>query len=284
MKGLFIGLTAVDIIYPLTAFPRENEKIRATGEIMDVGGPATNAAFAFSALGGEATLVSWVGKHALTGFINDKLASYGLFHLDLNVNYEKDPIVSCVMLNTSTGSRTIVTSQVNMNIPIIPPNLDPGLFDIICVDGFYGQYVIKFLRKNNKSTPVILDGGSYKVDTDAILPWVTYPLLSDHFVPPDNLSAVEYLESFGFKKYAITRGEKPISVYNEHKAFELSVPPIMAVDTLAAGDIFHGAFAKFIIDEDCYYESALLKAASVATRSCEFIGPRKWAEDYNKER
>jgi len=51
---------------------------------------------------------------------------------------------------------------------------------------------------------------------------------------------------------------------------DLSAP----VDTLGAGDIFHGAFCHFILQES--WEDALGKAAEVASHSCRYFGTREW--------
>jgi sugar/nucleoside kinase (ribokinase family) len=47
---------------------------------------------------------------------------------------------------------------------------------------------------------------------------------------------------------------------------------IKAVDTLGAGDIFHGAFCHYILQQD--FPTALSNAAKVAARSCESFGTR----------
>ncbi|MDJ0536213.1 MAG: PfkB family carbohydrate kinase [Xenococcaceae cyanobacterium MO_207.B15] len=47
-----------------------------------------------------------------------------------------------------------------------------------------------------------------------------------------------------------------------------------AVDTLGAGDIFHGAFCNYILQED--FPTALFLAAQMASKSCQFFGTRSW--------
>ena len=57
-RGIFVGLSTVDIVYRVDEFPLANRKIAAQSQDVFAGGPATNAALAFSHLGGDATLVA----------------------------------------------------------------------------------------------------------------------------------------------------------------------------------------------------------------------------------
>ena len=61
MKGLFLGLSTIDLLYPVHHFPDEDSKVKADSYYTFLGGPATNAAITFAALGGDATLVSAIG-------------------------------------------------------------------------------------------------------------------------------------------------------------------------------------------------------------------------------
>ena len=86
---------------------------------------------------------------------------------------------------------------------------------------------------------------------------------------------LDYLAASGVTYSAITRGEKPILFYNGDTYGEIPVEQVNVVDTLGAGDIFHGAF--------CYYfsrlndfEAALGEASRVAAKSCQFFGTRQW--------
>jgi sugar/nucleoside kinase (ribokinase family) len=54
----------------------------------------------------------------------------------------------------------------------------------------------------------------------------------------------------------------------------IDVPTVQAVDTLGAGDIFHGAFCHYILREN--FPTALKQAAHIASFSCQFFGTRRW--------
>ena len=75
---------------------------------------------------------------------------------------------------------------------------------------------------------------------------------------------------------AITRGEKPI-LYGENEiSAEIPVEKAEAVDTLGAGDIFHGAFCYGYFEKGYSCEEALKFAGKVASESVKYRGPREW--------
>ncbi|MEM7382158.1 MAG: PfkB family carbohydrate kinase [Bacteroidota bacterium] len=278
MKGLFVGLTSIDIIYPLDGYPEENTKQKCEAPLMDIGGPATNAAYAFQSLGGEATLVSLIGNTPFSAFMIDKIKSYGLTHMDLNPGYSGHPEVASIVVNRINGSRTVTTARPNQRVDVISPDIEWQAFDVVCIDGFFGNYLLDMLPANEEKIPVVFDGGSYKKHTSTVLNYVDYPILSERFTLPNQDSLIPALQEKGKSKFAFTRGEKPLLVYEGESSFELAVPVVKAVDTLAAGDIFHGAFSYYIAQEPGDFKRALEQAGKVASLSCRFSGPRKWVD------
>ncbi len=73
MRGIFVGLSTIDVVYNVDEFPQTNTKVVAQSQSIFVGGPATNAAIAFSRLGGEAALVTAVGRNALANVVREEL-------------------------------------------------------------------------------------------------------------------------------------------------------------------------------------------------------------------
>ena len=63
MKGLFAGISTVDIQFYVNEFPDSNTKNKTLSTRVDIGGPAANAAVTFAMLGGKAKLVTTIRKH-----------------------------------------------------------------------------------------------------------------------------------------------------------------------------------------------------------------------------
>ncbi len=85
----------------------------------------------------------------------------------------------------------------------------------------------------------------------------------------------ESLKQVGVKQLAITRGERPILYFDGMTSGQIDLPKIWAVDTLATGDIFHGALSYFYARGISFVET-LENASEVATISCKYFGPRSW--------
>ena len=111
-----------------------------------------------------------------------------------------------------------------------------------------------------------------------MLRFADYVICSANFYPPqcfNSRDVFDFLQTMGISHVAITQGEKPIQYLDRGEIVTIPVPSITVVDTLGAGDIFHGAFCHYIL-QDNNFPSALSKAAEIASKSCQFFGTRSW--------
>jgi sugar/nucleoside kinase (ribokinase family) len=117
---------------------------------------------------------------------------------------------------------------------------------------------------------------------EKLLKLADYALCSADFFPPgceDHNDVLAYLSSLGVPFAAITNGPDPIhTMAKDGKPATLYVPNIDAIDTMGAGDIFHGAFCHFVLEQD--FAQAITSAAKIASQSCTFFGTRSWIEHY----
>jgi sugar/nucleoside kinase (ribokinase family) len=125
---------------------------------------------------------------------------------------------------------------------------------------------------------VVLDGGSWKNQTDMLLKSVDVAICSADFLPPGCLThddVIQHLQAAGVTKIAITHGADLIQFVSGSGCGTIEVPRIEAVDTTGAGDIFHGAFC-FYFSTGWEFQQALRKAATLASESCRYRGTREW--------
>jgi len=80
---------------------------------------------------------------------------------------------------------------------------------------------------------------------------------------------------YGIDRGAVTNGAGPIEYWSDDDKGTIAVPEVSAIDTLGAGDIFHGAFCYFF-RRDRDFPQALADAAEVAAASCTRFGTRSW--------
>ena len=286
--GLFVGLVTLDLLYLATETPRSNQKIVASDYTVAAGGPATNAAVAFSYLSDRATLLGVVGAHPITHLIREDLQRYQVAIADLEQSRSEPPPVSSIIVSKTTGDRAVISinaTKTQIGSDRLPSDIMSGI-DIVLVDGHQIEigYAIAVVAKAN-NIPVVLDGGSWKPGLEKVLPLVDYAICSANFHPPnsqhsnDALSesmqdAIAYLSSAGIPHIAITHGEQPIEYLSIHNTGLVEVPKINAIDTLGAGDIFHGAFCHYILHQS--FTEALASAVKIASTSCQFFGTRQW--------
>ncbi|MGZ5947604.1 MAG: PfkB family carbohydrate kinase, partial [Caulobacteraceae bacterium] len=74
---------------------------------------------------------------------------------------------------------------------------------------------------------------------------------------------------------AVTAGPGPILWRSGEGSGRIAPPTVEAIDTLGAGDIFHGAFCHAFA-ESGDFSASLARAAEVASLSCASWGPRAW--------
>jgi sugar/nucleoside kinase (ribokinase family) len=268
-KAQFVGLCTLDILYLVDAPPAVNEKIVARRQEVFAGGPATNAAVAFAALGGAAGLQAAVGTHAATSIMRDDLQRHGVMLNDLAAGFDDAPSISSVLICAETGERSVVSANAT-RLPCSADGLDRSAIaasQLLLVDGHNLPAAIEAARLARAHGVVtVLDGGSWKPGLEALVEWIDIAICSENFRSPVELNV---------PRVAVTHGPKPIAMLDRGQSGEIEVPAVRAVDTLGAGDIFHGAFCHaFLTGGD--FSAALAAAARVAARSTTAFGTRAW--------
>lgn len=278
-QGLFVGLTTLDLIYLTTRLPNNNEKIVALKQIVSAGGPATNAAVTFNCLGNRAKLLSMIGNHPLSHLICSDLEESSVKYIDLDEEYSQSPPVSSIFVTESTGERAVVSvnaTKFQASIAQIPDNILADI-DIVLIDGHQLAISISIAKQAQaKNIPVVLDGGSWKTGLELILPYIDYAICSSDFYPPNchnSENVFDYLQKQNISYIAITNGADDIQYISQNQKGKIAINKIKAVDTLGAGDIFHGAFCYYILRQQ--FVAAINNSAKVASYSCQYFGTRK---------
>lgn len=275
-KGLFVGLAGFDLIFYKEAAPAENKKMKTTEYSTCVGGPAANGAIAFSLLGGEALLVSCIGDSPMGKLIKEEVESYGIRVLDLAEGETSLPSISGILVNTINGSRTIWNGQPDLGF--CTKDLSDWIreADFLLTDcNLKGPSLEALQMAQARGIPRILDAGSWKDYMEQCIECATDVIASEDFILPDSEELFSYCQRRGVQRIAVTRGERPVQWKEGSGQGEVAPPAVEAVDTLGAGDVFHGAYGFFLVQEGFGFELALKKAAEVAAGSVRFRGPRE---------
>ena len=270
--GLFVGLVTLDMIYQTPTPLGGNEKRVADGVVLAAGGPATNAAVTCQHLGTPAHLFAALGCHPLSTVIHQDLVQQQVTFHDLMPALTDPPPFSSIVVATESGDRAVISRNAVGRIPVEPaiPADMVRQADILLVDGHQmavGRRVAHQVRQ--RDVPVVVDAGSWKPGFETLLPLATVVIAAAGFRPPGCQSMPEtitYLARLGIPHIAITQGAAPILTVQAGAVAPLAVPPCSVVDTLGAGDIFHGAFCHYFLAHG--FETALTLAMPIAAQAC----------------
>ncbi|MDH3399017.1 MAG: PfkB family carbohydrate kinase [Acidimicrobiia bacterium] len=276
----FVGMTTVDIVQIADDLPEPNQKGWARDAYLDVGGPATNAAITASILGSPVSLHSAFGRGPLGDLVNGLIDRHGVNR----ISYGDNPAVPVSSIWVVAGDRTLLSTAASFDGPQ-PDTVDLGGAAAVLFDGFYPDLARAAARAAaGESIPVILDCGTWREVFVDLLPLASVAIVSEQFEFPDQTGASparvigRLLDEYRLRFVAVSRGGDPITWATRASSGQLAVPRVAAVDTLAAGDVLHGAFMHFAYREGLDDLMALEQAAAVAARSCEHLGPRAGVE------
>jgi sugar/nucleoside kinase (ribokinase family) len=290
---LFVGLTTLDLVHRVDVPMSPNTKVTATRQDLAAGGPAANAAVTFAALGGRATLVTALGAGVAARAALTDLEAHGVDVVDVAPR-GFDLAVSAVAVDARTGERTVVSPDAG-RIPVEPPaparlvELTSGR-DVVLLDGHHPalqQVAVHAARR--AGVPVVLDAGRWKPHLadlvsrcDVVAASADFRLGGSEGAPSGDAREVgPGLLAVGVRRAAVTHGPGPVEWWEADDGGEglrrgtVPVPRVRAVDTLGAGDAFHGALA-FALARGGGFSAALSYAVRVSSLRVTVEGPRAW--------
>ncbi|WP_372772348.1 PfkB family carbohydrate kinase [Mangrovibacterium sp.] len=280
---LLAGLSTIDIQYFVDKYPESNQKVKCDPPEILVGGPAANAAVAFSYLNGDSHLLTAIGNHPFRPYFENDFLNFGVQTIDFISGIEVEPVMASVVTNFN-GERTILSHHpknhcVDYNPAEILNKIKP---ELVFVDGFYPHMTVELCKAAKRiGIPIIFDGGSWKDHLIEVIPYLDIAICSADFRPPNTNTEKEVLDFFvknNIGKIAISRGERPIICCEDGVVSEIQVSRHPIVDSLGAGDFLHGAFCYYWLQSRNFKESLHL-ASQFASATCQYKGTRAF---YNK--
>lgn len=280
-----MGLNTVDLQFIIPEYPKANTKSKANHSEIHTGGPATNAAITCAHLGEKVDLITPIGKHIFSEYIFEDIHKYGVHIIDPAAYINSSPVFASIISTLDSGDRTVLSYHPKIqNINYDKLNLNFNDYKLAMFDGFYPEIAILIANEcHKKGIVTILDGGSWKPGLEQLMDHIDIALCSNDFMPPDTKKPDEIFDLLhrkGVRNCAITRGEQSILYSGDDINSEIEVKPVKVVDTLGAGDVFHGAFCYYYVN-GLNFTDALKKASLIAGESCKSYGARQWTKDFH---
>ncbi len=281
MTILCVGRATFDLGYACPSFPAEDGKLSATHFWAGAGGSALNGAVTAKALGSEVRLFTLLGAGSFADTVRGELGQYGVPFEDFADPAGEVLPVSSIIVVPDGGTRTIIDQQPPQAMARTVPDADclDGVEVLYC-DGFLPEIAVPLAKAaRERGILVVLDGGSWKPWTGDLIAHVDHAVVSERFHPPEqgNAEILDAVRALGPSVAAITRGPADISWKANKRRGEIAPPQIDAIDTLGAGDVFHGAYCHFLAAGENIAD-ALTHAAEVAAQSCRYYGTRQWID------
>ncbi|MEV7756595.1 PfkB family carbohydrate kinase [Microbacterium sp. NPDC089180] len=281
-RGVFVGLTTLDVVHVVDRAPAPNEKVTATAQFLAAGGPAANAAVTFAALGGEATLVTAIGRGSVAEVIVADLERHGVRIVDLTPDDQDRAPVSAVSVNPAEAQRSVVSIDATGASVSAPTDARALVGDaaVVLIDGHHPALAVAVAEAARQAgRPVVVDAGRWKPVMADLIDLDPHMLCSDDFRLPGTDTADDSARELRGRVGTVvtTHGGAPVD-YAERGSPEgrIKVPPVKAVDTLGAGDVFHGAYAFALAAAEADIRKRIAFAARIAGRRVATMGPREW--------
>ena len=279
---LCAGIIVLDEVFRVAEFPQPDSKVEARDFFVVNGGCAANAAVAVARLGGQAALAGPMGGPAGEDANGDRvLRALAREKVDCSACQRVDGLataLSAIFIN-GRGDRTIVTYR-DERIPSTPaadPERTVAAADAVLADNRFPAFVRPICEAaRRRNLPVVLDGDKATVEDDPLFRIATHVIFSSECLRAttgiDDLA--EGLLHIGRRTdafLAVSNGPGDVIYRDGSKACPLPVFKIKAVDTLGAGDAFHGGFALALAEGKSELE-AMHFGAAVAGLKCSRIG------------
>lgn len=269
-RGLFAGLVTLDVVQVVDQLPGPNEKVAAKRSWLAVGGPAAVAAVTFARLGGTASLLTGLGQGPAADVVRTELAAAGVTLVDAAPpDFTLAPSVALV--DAATGERAVVSGSAHHPEALAVPPLGPDPA-VVLVDGHHAALARAAARRAaSAGVPLVVDAGSHKPVFDEVCPHAAAVICSADYVHPRRAHP-SGLVADGVALVAITHGPDPVEWWTRRDHGTVPVPAVTAVNTLGAGDVFHGAYCHAVA---AGAEPVAALASAAAAASAHVARPKR---------
>jgi sulfofructose kinase len=278
---LCIGMPVRDLTFRVQGIPARGSKENATHFDEICGGNALNAAIGIVRLGGRASVCGPMGdaRETTSRYIFDKLAHEGIETKHIVHMPGLVTPISGIMIDPS-GERTIVTFRDPELWKVRLPDTNELLndCDAILTESRAGAFCNDLcVEATRRGIPVIVDVDRAMSLREGLLTASSHLVFSSEPLQEtagiaDDGEALKKIARLTPAFLAGTRGPLGTIWLDENQTLQQTPAfPVHTVDTLGAGDVFHGAFALAITEKQ-ELRAALRFASAAAALKCTRFG------------
>jgi sulfofructose kinase len=278
---LCIGMPVRDLTFRVPGLPARGSKENATHFDEICGGNALNGAIGIARLGGRASICGPMGDAGETTsrYIFEKMAEEGIETKHIVHMPGLVTPISNIMIDPS-GERTIVTFRDPELWKVHLPDADTLLDDCaaILTESRCAAFCTDLCAEaRRRGIPVIVDVDRAMSLREGLLTASSHLVFSSEPLQEtagvaDDGEALKKIAKLTPSFLAGTRGAQGTIWLDEQQTLQQAPAfPVHTVDTLGAGDVFHGAFALAITERQDL-RAALRFASAAAALKCTRFG------------
>jgi len=275
---LCAGIAVVDFIFRVEQFPTPSTKTPTHEFLITGGGCAANAALTIARLGAEARFAGPLGDDEHAQRVVEGLTQAGV-HTDAIIRIPGATTSISGIFIDPAGERLLTTRRSQGLAPARPRQPDRLLQDVdaLLADNHFPGFVLPICAAARASNiPVVLDIDKPTELSDPLAELGSHTIFSAEALRAT--SGIDQLEEALDRAAKYCRGFVAVTD-GKHGALWLAGKArghqeawrVTAIDTLAAGDVFHGAFA-LALAEDRTENEALRFASAAAALKCTCFG------------
>ncbi|MBR0907581.1 sugar kinase [Bradyrhizobium liaoningense] len=275
-RVLCIGIPVRDLTFRVEALPERGSKANASHLAEICGGNALNAAIAISRLGGRVAFAGPMGdaRETSSGFILERMEAEGIDTTHVVRMPGLTTPVSAIMIEPS-GERTLSIYRDPGLWTVKLPDADELLADCraVLVESRCGAFATSLCTEARRRGIAVIVGVDRPMALqDGLLTTASHLLFASEQVQEtagiaDDGEALKRLAELTPAFLAATRGPRGTIWLNEEGELKKTPAfPVQAVDTLGAGDVFHGAFTLGLAEGKDAREALRFAAAAAALK------------------
>jgi sugar/nucleoside kinase (ribokinase family) len=279
---LCVGMPVRDLTFRVPGVPARGSKEHASHFDEICGGNALNAAIGIVRLGGRASICGPIGdaRETSSRFIFEQMAHEGIDTKHIVHMRGLVTPISAIMIDPS-GERTIVTFRDPELWKVELPDVDALLedCDAILTESRCAEFCTDLCAEaRRRDIPVIVDVDRAMSLREGLLTASSHLVFSSEPLQEtadvsDDGHALQKIAKLTPSFLAGTRGPRGTIWLDEHQDLqETPAFPVHTVDTLGAGDVFHGAFALAITEQQEVRQALRFASAAAALKCTRFGG------------
>ncbi len=272
---LCAGMAVLDEVFRVERLPAADAKMQAKGFVSVVGGCAANAALAIARLGGRARLAAalgapgdTIGDRILAALSRESVVPAGIVRVA-----DANSAVSSIFVDAH-GDRTIVThcDERLFTATVDDPAALVAGVDAVLADNWLPDLVTPIsAAARARGVPIVVDGDGPMSKSSDLVALASHLVFSAEGLRAtiggdDLVDALRRIGDHARGFVAVTDGANDILWLDGTTVQRMPVFAVPVIDTLAAGDVFHGAFALALAEGSPAVEALRFAAAAAALK------------------